>query len=605
MNLSITIRTRPVMGLLLTALLAASYSASGDSLIRSADSLVWPYLSSDLFDSTVLTTHEGDVTNFNGDYGSPDWMAGGFYRNWQSVSMVAAGPTQVSATFKGTQEYDFISPKSQTATIRDFSLTNVSLNPDNVQLMFHAPSGETSFSLDNSTVDLGNTPSFYVPVRFNLNANGGSSQINAWQGHVGSSSTITVAAGSTLEFFRSGQTGNNVPLNSRLDFNQTGNLANVNGGTLIINESNVRFSADTATDGLAIRSGGTLQLQGFDSRLETDKMTVVGGTANLNDNTYVVAKEASLQNAAVTVGDGSNFSIYALYVAGATTVKTTFSLAQPTNPSMTSGAMRLADDTTTLNVTGDGFVDLDTVFFYHGTINVKDTAGVMFRAFGQTDLVQGTLNVDQGADVTIAGGHIVTQTASMALTNNGSVYVNDGSYTARGHSTIGGAGLLEVGSDGILAVAGDVLGQGHGLLTTTNTLSLDSLSTTRLTINPLALMSDHIEVQNDLFIDSLALANLDLLLVDDTVLNYGTKFLLFEYANTQGSHHFAGLANGAMFGLGLNHYQILYDDPAYNGHAITLTAAAPEPSTFLLFGAAIGSLPLLRRRSKISHEKKR
>jgi hypothetical protein len=167
----------------------------------------------------------------------------------------------------------------------------------------------------------------------------------------------------------------------------------------------------------------------------------------------------------------------------------------------------------------------------------------------------------------------------------------------QGHGTIGGAGYIDLGIDGVLVVDG----HGQGSLTTTNTLGLNNLSTTQLTINPLALTSDLVDVQNDLFIDAHGLANLSLLLEGDAVLNPGKKFLLFDYANTQGSHHFAGLANGAIFGLGLNNYRILYDDPAYNGHAITLTSeAVPEPSTFLLFGAGIGGLALLRRRSKKS-----
>jgi hypothetical protein len=593
MKLSRTTRTRPLLGLLLTALLAMSSSAYGDTFIHTANSLVFGYLAGGLpYTSTILNTHEGDVTNFNGDLGSPDWIGSSMYRNWESVTMTSPGPTQVSATFKGTQEYDFITPKAQTATIRDFSLTNVSLNPNNVQLRFQAPSGQTSLNLNNATADFGNAPSFYNPVQFNLNATGGASQLNTWQGQVGSSSTINVSPLSSLEFFRSGDVDTSVN-NNRLWFTQPSNLANVNGGTLIINESNILFTSDTNTDGFAIRNGGTLEMKGFKSKLETGKITVADSTATLGDNTHVIANVASFQNAAVSLGSGSTFTTDALYAAGASTVKTT---QYATNINMVVGAMSLADNATTLNVTGDGIATIQAaVIFNHGTINVKDTANVQFRTNGSTQLAQGRLNVDPGAVVTVEDGHEVIQAASMAYTNNGMLDVVNGTYVARGHSAIEGAGYIELGIDGVLVVDG----HGQGSLTTTNTLTLDNLSTTRLTVNPLALSSDLVDVQNDLFIDAHGLANLDLLVEGDTVLKYGTKFTLFDYANTQGSHHFSGLKNGKFFTLGLNNYRILYDDPAYGGHAITLSAeTVPEPSTLLLLGSGLGGLIFIRRRSR-------
>jgi hypothetical protein len=422
MKLSRTTRTRPLLGLLLTALLTVSSSAYGADLVSSANSLVWPYLSSNAFDSTLLHTHEGDVTNFNGNNGSPNWTFGSFNRNWQSVTMTSPGPTQVSATFQGTQE-DYISPKAQSATIRDFSLTNVALNTDNVQLKFQAPSGQTSLNLNNATVDFTNTPSFYNPVQFNLNANGGSSQIKYWTGQVGSTSTINVAPLSSLEFFRSGDV-NASSNNNRLWFDQPGNLANVNGGTVIVNESNILFKSDTNTDGFAIRNGGTLELKGFKSKLETGKITVADSTATLGDNTHVIANVASFQNASVSMGAGSTFTTDALYAAGVSTVKTT---SYSTTLSMVAGGLSLANNATTLNVTGDGIVQILTdVNFHGGTVNVRDTADLQFRT-GVTNLNHGTLNVDQGASVTVTDGHSVNQNATMNFTNNGLLNVDNAS----------------------------------------------------------------------------------------------------------------------------------------------------------------------------------
>ena len=392
MNVSRTTRARSVLGLLLTALLAVSSSAYGADLVSTANTLVWPYLSSNAFDSTLLHTHEGDVTNFNGNNGSPNWMFGSFNRNWQSVTMTSPGPTQVSATFQGTQE-DYITPKAQTATIRDFSLTNVALNPNNVRLRFEAPSGQTSFNLNNATVDFTNTPSFYQPVQFNLNANGGTSQISYWQGQVGSTSTINVPASSSLEFFRSGDEHPSSN-NNRLWFSQPGNLANVNGGTVILNESNLRFISDTATDGFAIRNGGTLELKGPFAKLESDKITVDNSTATLGNTTHVIAKVTSFQDATVSTGAGSTFTTDALYAAGTSTVRTT---NYADSSGLVAGALSLADNATTLNLTGDGIVDLQgAVFFHDGTINVKDTALLRFNTTDPTESGPGDLQRGRG-----------------------------------------------------------------------------------------------------------------------------------------------------------------------------------------------------------------
>ena len=588
----------PILGLLTIAVLPLSSSAHAACFISTANTLVFGYLSSNAYDCLTLKTHDGDVTNFNGDNGSPNWMSG-VWGNWQSVSMTAPGPAQVSATFKGTQEYDFTTPKAQSATIRDFSLTNVNLNPDNVQLRFQAQTGETSLSLDSSNIDFDNSPSFYAPVHFNLNANAGTSKLSYWQGQVGSTSTINVAASSSLEFFRSGTTGSSVPLASRLYFSQPGNLANVNGGTLIINESNLRFTSDTTTDGFAVRSGGTLEMKGFASRLETEQITVADSTAKLGDNTQVAAKVASFQNATISTGSGATFTADAVNVAGVSTVKTT---NYNSISGLSTGLVKLADSATTLNLTGSGLVELqDQVYFNHGAINVKDTATVLFStATGNTDLVQGTFTVDQGAGVVIKDGHSVTQSASMTFTNNGNVSVSNGEYYAGGYSTIGGAGSIDVDADGVLALDTN----GKGSLATTNTLALNDFSTTRLTIDPLDLSSDLVDVQNDLLIDPLGLANLDLLVKGDAVLTDGTKFVLFDSANRQGLHHFAGLANGAVFGLGLNAYEIIYDDSWYTGpgYAITLTVV-PEPSTYLLFGLGflgLAGVRALRGRSGVA-----
>jgi ABC-type spermidine/putrescine transport system permease subunit I len=61
---------------------------------------------------------------------------------------------------------------------------------------------------------------------------------------------------------------------------------------------------------------------------------------------------------------------------------------------------------------------------------------------------------------------------------------------------------------------------------------------------------------------------------------------------------FRNLADGDIFQLGLNNYQILYRDPAYAGTAITLTTAVPEPATLvgLVVASPLAFLVARRRR---------
>jgi hypothetical protein len=198
---------------------------------------------------------------------------------------------------------------------------------------------------------------------------------------------------------------------------------------------------------------------------------------------------------------------------------------------------------------------------------------------------------------------IVREGAS--FTNNGQLSVHTGTLSIVGNATIGQSG----GNHGLLEVNGpltfaDSPNKGANSLTTTNQLSLGANSVLHMYLNPTALTSDQILIDNsarEFTIDNSA--RLELLLANDAALPVGTKFLLIDYPDWQVEMlaHFQNLPDLSFLRLGLNTYQINYNDgdyrPADGSTFITLTTVAvPEPSTFGLFAVGAGLAWVIQRR---------
>jgi hypothetical protein len=191
---------------------------------------------------------------------------------------------------------------------------------------------------------------------------------------------------------------------------------------------------------------------------------------------------------------------------------------------------------------------------------------------------------------------------SATFTNNRDFNVHEGSTAQFGTNSVIGGGT---GSSIQLACAVnfDPATRAQNSLTTSNELFLDSTNTViTMYLNPTAMTSDRFIVNGQLNIDSGA--TLDLGLVNDVALAPGEKFVLFDFSDNQfmGSH-FKDLTNGSTFTLGLNMYEILYNDPDFQQGStsfITLTSTSvPEPSTYalLLLSGAASIFAFKRRKS--------
>jgi hypothetical protein len=201
----------------------------------------------------------------------------------------------------------------------------------------------------------------------------------------------------------------------------------------------------------------------------------------------------------------------------------------------------------------------------------------------------------------------------------GSTFVMDGSatftnnrdFTVRGGIT---AGTAQFGTNSVIggdsgstirlesAVTFDAATRAQNSLTTSNELFLNSTNTViTMYLNPTTMTSDQFILGGELNIDSDATLNVGV--IDDMLLALGEKFVLFDFKDSQTmGNHFKDLTDGSTFSLGLNTYEILYNDPDVQPGGstsfITLTTV-PEPSTWALLAlggaAAIGRA--MRRRS--------
>lgn len=152
---------------------------------------------------------------------------------------------------------------------------------------------------------------------------------------------------------------------------------------------------------------------------------------------------------------------------------------------------------------------------------------------------------------------------------------------ALGSARIAGAGSITL-QGALDFTLGSPTNRAKNSLTTGNKLEFNSTAVVRMTMDPTGLTCDRLICSNSIDLNSKPALNLSV--VNDQPLSPGTKFCLIDYRDYKGeftilgrSSRFAGYTNLSYFNLGLNTYQIRYDDNTYQPGSqqfVTLTVVA-------------------------------
>jgi hypothetical protein len=525
-----------------------------------------------------------------------------------TTSFVSDSTNRVSASLLGTDE--FIDPiDGRVFVVQNFFLNNVdfdtgSANPGAVQLEIQARNGgDMILGLANSSLTGLETPKFYNPSRLYFNVSG-SSQISSWIGTIGSAASLDVAAGSTFLIKDSGNLAA-VPPSETLNFGYDPNYANVNNATLALDTSNVRWGSTSGSGSeMTFSNNATLELIG-QSKLRTHDLTLQNSALAMSNNTRIdVINGMTLDNSTITAASGAVIDVATLTAQGLSSVAAngvavragTLDLTTPGSTLVlvddvdglaetrvggggvlfpTAGAVTTLSNRSVLTISDSGMVLNERSVLVNGPRGFIDMPGSTF-------VMDGSATFTNNRDFTVRGGI----TAGTAQFGTNSVIGGDSGSTIRLES----------------AVTFDAATRAQNSLTTSNELFLNSTNTViTMYLNPTTMTSDQFILGGELNIDSDATLNVGV--IDDMLLALGEKFVLFDFKDSQTmGNHFKDLTDGSTFSLGLNTYEILYNDPDVQPGGstsfITLTTV-PEPSTWALLAlggaAAIGRA--MRRRS--------
>jgi autotransporter-associated beta strand protein len=549
-------------------------------------------------------------------------QSGGVQSIFTTMTWTNSGLTRVTSSIAGSSTF-FAPIQGRAMYIQNLAIYNVALDPEGtvngypqpfsapVQIFLQPANGSpTSLTLSNAFLNAGAglrgdaTPG----THFTLTATGGSNEIAHWNtGYpFASPASLIVTNGATLQFFRSGETAAGVGNSKRLYFGQTNNslLVTGAGSTLLIDQSFLLFKTNDFSRGpgdFVVRDGGQIRLVGDRASLVLPFLTLDNGSVNMglsstlltpteylnltNNNSIFVAGGTKLVTPVIDVQAGSSTFTLEGYRDQKGVITEALSLEN--------GATLTLQSNGIMSVTNAGYVFYST----NGSdqhLNLLGKVSLILSADSQFNPGNrsGSLYIEKtssnnAAQLIIESGSAFFLSKNLQVTNNGLIDVtgDNSLFRVSGSGTISGTGALSIGSGASLKFG--TTGShpaGQGVLITSNSLYLDSFSTTFMTIDPGSHTNDTIVVGGDLVLSdtpsTLAKPKLSLSVTNPAILLANTKFLLFDHTNSLSDTNvrfnqiFSGLPEGKVFGLGQNTYEILYNDTnagAVGGYGITLT----------------------------------
>ena len=553
-------------------------------------------------------------------------QSGGVQSIFTTMTWTNSGLTRVTSSIAGSSTF-FAPIQGRAMYIQNLAIYNVALDPEGtvngypqpfsapVQIFLQPANGSpTSLTLSNAFLNAGAglrgdaTPG----THFTLAATGGSNEIAHWNtGYpFASPASLIVTNGATLKFFRSGETAGGVANSKRLYFGKDNNslLVTGAGSTLLIDQSFLLFKTNDYSRGpgdFVVRDGGQIRLVGDRASLVLPFLTLDNGSVYM-DLSSTLLKPTEYLNLT------NNNSIF---VSGGTQIQTPLIDVQAGSSTFTLEGYRdqkgvITEDLSltngaalTLQSNGIMSVTNGNVFYSAGGsdqhLNLLGKVSLILSADSKFNPGNrpGSLYIEKtssnnSAQLIIESGSAFSLSRNLLVTNNGLIDVT-GDYSlfyVSGAGTISGTGALSIGSGASLkfGTTGISHPAGHGVLITSNSLYLDSFSTTFMTIDPGNNTNDTIVVGGNLDLSDIdsTLAKPKLSLsatTNDTFLSAGTKFLLIDHTNSLSvtnvrfNQIFSGLPEGGTVGVGRNVYEIRYNDTtagAIGGFGITLNSVA-------------------------------
>jgi len=352
-----------------------------------------------------------------------------------------------------------------------------------------------------------------------------------------------------------------------------------------------RSGATAPVEPATLTNNSSLQLVG-QSKLRTHDITLWNSSVTMDNNTRLdVIYNTELNNSTATIASGAALNTNTLIAKGNSTV------SLGVNGRLNTATLDIRDGATTTVAANDYDIGEMTV-----------SSQVLFSSSGTGTLVVGNLQavlnlsnnatMDVTSHATLSNNGEINQQESLVTVRQGSTVKNNVEWTVQSVGTLLIAGNATIGQDsgqhGHIDMQGTLAfsGSGNNTLNTSNELNLGSTAILQMTIDATDLTSDEILIDSSReFTISNNATTLSLNVINDTTIALGTKFLLINYPDWQGGMgpHFRGMTEGSSFSLGLNTYQINYNDgdyrPAEGSTFITLTTV-PEPSTYALLGLA-------------------